>query len=423
MKTSKQKSTNTTKRVKKTTKNFQHNLIVLISTLNFINLNLKKYTQKNILYFLNKNLERNKQNPIKLKTLQNYLYTLEKKFKITLNYCKHLGKNSGSETYYKLKYEKEKCYSIINTYFKEKTNNKINEFLQRIKKFNQINSSVKWECINNTNNNIYKYKEYRNIYKNSKKTTPEKILNKYLSKCNFKTEIPSLIMNLETTHKIKIYHLRNLKHIENDLKEIDPKKIEKYLSNAIKENINNPGYLCKFFKNNGYKKLINKIKETNKKYKNKTEILKKILKEKIKELENEQYKKEDLEKFFNKTYEIYKIKPHFIIEYKKYPDLDKLVQRAKKEICKIQDKMIQLKSIKNNIFSILLEQLRHKVDNDKLIPTLKKFIENEPDLKYSKVFDNSYYNNLIKIVSWKENAKFSSDIKEKGKKWRLYLND
>lgn len=399
MKTSKQKSPNTTKRVKKTTKNFQHNLIVLISTLNFINLNLKKYTQKNILYFLNKNLERNQQKPIKLKTLQNYLYILDKKFKVTLNYCKHLGKNSGSETYYKLKYEKERCYSIINTHFKEKTTNQINEFIKRIKKLNQINSSVKWECINNPNNNIYKYKEYRNINKNSKKTTNNKILNKYLSKCNFKTKIPSLIMDLKTTNKIKIYHLRNLKHIENDLKETDPKDIERHLSDAIKENINNPGYLCKFFKNNGYKRLINKIKETNKKYKNKKEILKNILKEKIKELENEQYKKEDLEKFFKKIYEIYKIKPHFIIEYKKYPDLDKLVKKAKTEIPKIQDKMTKLKSIKNNIFSILLEQLRHKVDENKIIPTLKKFIENEPDLKYSKVFDNSYYNNLIKIVS------------------------
>lgn len=398
MKTLKKKSPNTTKRVKKTTMNFQHNLIVLISTLNFINLNFKKYTQKNILYLLNKNLERNKQKLIKLKTLQNYLYILEKKFKVTLNYCKHLGKNSGSETYYKLKYEKEKCYLIINTYFKEKIINKINEFTQRIKKFNQINSSVKWECINNTNN-IYKYKEYRNIHKNSKKTTNNEIIKKYLSKCNFKTEIPALIMNLKTTNSTKIYHLRNLKHIENDLKEIDPKKIEKHISNVIKENINNPGYLCKFFRNSGYKRIIYKIKEPEKKYKNKNEILKKILEEKIKELEKEQYKKEDLEKFFGKTYEIYKTKPHFIIEHKKYPDLEKLVKRAKTEIPKIQDKMVRQKSIKNNIFSILLEQLRHKVDNDKLIPTLKKFIENEPDLKYSKVFDNSYYNNLIKIVS------------------------
>ncbi|MCD2372810.1 plasmid maintenance protein, partial [Borreliella burgdorferi] len=225
------------------------------------------------------------------------------------------------------------------------------------------------------------------------------IIKKYLSKCNFKTEIPALIMNLKTTNSTKIYHLRNLKHIENDLKEIDPKKIEKHISNVIKENINNPGYLCKFFRNSGYKRIIHKIKEPEKKYKNKNEILKKILEEKIKELEKEQYKKEDLEKFFGKTYEIYKIKPHFIIEHKKYPDLEKLVKRAKTEIPKIQDKMVRQKSIKNNIFSILLEQLRHKVDNDKLIPTLKKFIENEPDLKYSKVFDNSYYNNLIKIVS------------------------
>ncbi|WNY63348.1 plasmid maintenance protein (plasmid) [Borreliella carolinensis] len=398
MKTLKQKAPNTTKKTKKTTRNFQHNLIVLISTLNFINLNFKKYTQKNILYFLNKNLERNKQNLIKLKTLQNYLYILEKKFKVTLNYCKHLGKNSGSETYYKLKYKKEKCYLIINKYFKEKVINKINEFTQRIKKFYQINSSVKWECINNANN-IYKYKEYRNIHKNSQKTTNNKIIKKYLSKCNFKTKIPSLILNLKTTNIIKIYHLRNLKHIENDLKEIDPRNIEKHISNVIKENVNNPGYLCKFFKNSGYKKIINKIKEAEKKSKNKKEILKKIIENKIKELENEQYKKEGLEKFFRKTYEIYKIKPHFIIEYKKYPDLDNLVKRAKAEIPKIQDKMLKLKSIKNNIFSILLEQLRHKVDEDKLIPTLKKFIENEPDLKYSKVFDNSYYNNLIEIVS------------------------
>ncbi|WNY70033.1 plasmid maintenance protein [Borreliella andersonii] len=398
MKTLKQKSPSTTKRIKKTTIDFQRNLIVLISTLNFINLNFKKYTQKNILYFLNKNLERNKQKLIKLKTLQNYLYILEKKFKVTLNYCKHLGKNSGSETYYKLKYEKEKCYLIINTYFKEKVINKINEFTQRIKKFNQTNSSVKWECINNTNN-IYKYKEYRNIHKNHKKTINNETIKKYLSKCSFKTEIPALIMSLETTNSIKIYHLRNLKHIENELKEINPKIIEKHISKTIKENANNPGYLCKFFKNSGYKRIIHKIKETEKKHKNKKEILKKILESKIKELENEQYKKEDLEKFFSKTYKIYKIKPHFIIENKKYPDLDTLVKKAKAEVSKIQDKTTKIRSIKNNIFSILLEQLRHKVEEEKLIPTLKKFIENEPELKYSKVFDNSYYNNLIEIVS------------------------
>ncbi|WP_234929941.1 plasmid maintenance protein, partial [Borreliella valaisiana] len=51
----------------------QHKLIVLISTLKYVNITYKKYTQKNILYYFNENLKRNGQNPIKLKTLQNYL--------------------------------------------------------------------------------------------------------------------------------------------------------------------------------------------------------------------------------------------------------------------------------------------------------------------------------------------------------------
>ncbi|WP_233275085.1 plasmid maintenance protein, partial [Borrelia anserina] len=39
----------------------QHKLIVLISTLNYMNSNLKKYTQSNILYYFNNNLKRNGQ--------------------------------------------------------------------------------------------------------------------------------------------------------------------------------------------------------------------------------------------------------------------------------------------------------------------------------------------------------------------------
>ncbi|WP_234930155.1 plasmid maintenance protein, partial [Borreliella garinii] len=44
----------------------QHKLIVLISTLQYINNNYEKYSQQNILYFFNKNLKRNGQNPAKL---------------------------------------------------------------------------------------------------------------------------------------------------------------------------------------------------------------------------------------------------------------------------------------------------------------------------------------------------------------------
>ncbi|WP_419260318.1 plasmid maintenance protein, partial [Borreliella afzelii] len=56
----------------------QHKLIVLVSTLAYVNKKYKKYTQQNILYYFNENLKRNGQNPVKLKTLQKYLYELEK---------------------------------------------------------------------------------------------------------------------------------------------------------------------------------------------------------------------------------------------------------------------------------------------------------------------------------------------------------
>ncbi|WP_419261280.1 plasmid maintenance protein, partial [Borreliella afzelii] len=80
----------------------QYKLIVLISTLHYINTKYKKYTQKTILYYFNKNLKRNGQAPTTLRTLQKYLYKLEKEFKVTTNYYKHLGVNFGTEIYYHL---------------------------------------------------------------------------------------------------------------------------------------------------------------------------------------------------------------------------------------------------------------------------------------------------------------------------------
>ncbi|WP_419255428.1 plasmid maintenance protein, partial [Borreliella afzelii] len=41
----------------------QYKLIVLVSTLKYVNKKYKKYTQKNILYYFNENLKRNGQNP------------------------------------------------------------------------------------------------------------------------------------------------------------------------------------------------------------------------------------------------------------------------------------------------------------------------------------------------------------------------
>ncbi|WP_236841503.1 plasmid maintenance protein, partial [Borreliella garinii] len=51
----------------------QHKLIVLISTLKYINTKYQKYTQKNILYYFNENLKRNGQTTTTLRTMQKYL--------------------------------------------------------------------------------------------------------------------------------------------------------------------------------------------------------------------------------------------------------------------------------------------------------------------------------------------------------------
>ncbi|QFP42712.1 hypothetical protein F9Y90_06410, partial (plasmid) [Borrelia miyamotoi] len=72
--------------IKKTKNKHQQNLITLISTLNYVNLNLEQYTQSDILHYFNGNMKRNGQKETKLKTLQNYLYKLEKIFKVTNNY-------------------------------------------------------------------------------------------------------------------------------------------------------------------------------------------------------------------------------------------------------------------------------------------------------------------------------------------------
>ncbi|WP_234930714.1 plasmid maintenance protein, partial [Borreliella garinii] len=133
----------------------QHKLIVLVSTLCYVNNKHKKYSQSNILYYFNENLKRNGQAPIKIKTLQNYLYKLEKEFEVTTNYYKHLGVNCGTEIYYKLKYQKQKCYHRINQYFKKKKEIRFN---LRVHTFFKKNHSKKGsveskECNNNTNNN------------------------------------------------------------------------------------------------------------------------------------------------------------------------------------------------------------------------------------------------------------------------------
>ncbi|WP_215539803.1 plasmid maintenance protein [Borreliella bavariensis] len=345
----------------------QHKLIVLISTLNYINKKYKKYTQKNILYYFNKNLKRNGLAPVKLKTLQNYLYELEKKFKVTTNYHKHLGVNCGTEIYYKLNYPKQECHFKINKFFEEK---KQSRFEKRVKiglkeKFTKNRSVDFKECLSNKNNNI---KEERN-----KKIEKFQII-KYANKCNFKNkEIIPIILNLDISKNEKIKILKTVKRIEIKL--------------TKSKNIH-----------------LNKSC-----FKEKQKQLKEILENIKKELEKKGYNAKQLEINIQKIYENYKNKPHFIIEGQKYNDLSKIKLKLEKSIeLKKKPPQKNYEHIKINIFNILIERLENVKEIEVLKPIIKDYLNSKKKLEYNKVFDTYYYE-LLEIV---EKGKISLMLKE-----------
>ncbi|ASJ27662.1 plasmid maintenance protein [Borrelia turicatae] len=347
------------KSTKKTTNKYQHKLIVLISTLNYMNLNLKQYNQSNILYYFNNNMKKNDQKPVKLKTLQSYLYKLEKEFKVTINYHRHLGVNMGTEVYYKLKYSKKECYRIINKHFRDKKEerheNRVNAYLE---KTCTKNSSVeKWECLYNK----YNKKEED---KNNTKYIERLKVEKYAKKCNFKSNAFFSILNLEADKDFKIQALKAIKIAENS----------------------------------GYEK-ISDTKPNNTKLESKQKELSKILNETKANLKNEGYDSKQLESQIQNVYEQYKNKPHFIIERDKYSDLKKIIGKLKKTV-EYTNKNTQKneRDIRNNVFSILLEQLRHKVDISVLVPILKNYLSRQNTLEYNKVFSNHYHYELLELM-------------------------
>ncbi|ACN24398.1 plasmid maintenance protein [Borreliella burgdorferi] len=352
------------KSIKTSTNKYQHKLIILISTLNYVNSNLEQYTQNDILYYFNNNIRRNCQKEVKLKTLQNYLYKLEKVFKVTSNYHRHLGINMGTEVHYKLKYPKKVCYHLINKHFKEIKKKKYKSRVDSYFNKNCIeNSSVKnRECFYNISNN----KEEK---RNSGKSIEKLQIRKYIEKCNFKSNIFSLILNLGLKKDATIEVCKMIKKAEN----------------LIEKNI--------------FEKLnVVKVIEVNK-LKNKQQKLKRILKEVKIKLENENYKSEQLEIEIKDIYEQYKNKPHFIIEKNKYEDLEKITEKLKN---KFKQEKINIKendtNIRNNIFNILIEQLRHKIKIEILIPILKDYLDKQKRLEYSKVFSNYYYCEILETV-------------------------
>ncbi|UPA15677.1 plasmid maintenance protein [Borrelia turicatae] len=344
---------------KKPTNKHQHKLIVLVSTLDYVNLNLKKYTQSNILYYFNNNMKKNDQKPIKLKTLQSYLYKLEKVFKVTINYHKHLGINMGTEIHYKLKYSKKECHYIINKHFSEKKEerykNRVSAYLE--KTYTKNSSVEKRECSNNNYNNKKEDK------KNAKYIERLQV-KKYAKKCNFKSNAFLSILNLEADKDFKIELLKAIKIAENS----------------------------------GYKR-INDIRPNESKLKSKQKELNKILDETKTNLENEGYDSKQLETQIQNVYEQYKNKPHFIIEKGKYNDLKKIIGKFKKTV-KHTKKNTQEneRDIRDNIFSILLDQLRYKVDMSVLVPILKNYLSKQNKLEYNKVFSNHYYCELLELM-------------------------
>ncbi|WP_420025463.1 plasmid maintenance protein [Borreliella valaisiana] len=349
----------------------QHKLIVLISTLQYINNKYKKYSQQNILYYYNENLKRNGQTPVKLKTLQKYLYKLEKEIKVTTNYHKHLGVNCGTEIYYKLNYSKKECYQKINQFFKEK---KETRFQRRVNnhysdKFPLRGSVNLEECLSNTNNNIKEEKK--------KQVENFQVIN-YANKCNFYCKkILPIVLNFNISKNEKIKILKTVKGIEIKL-------------------------------------IKSKNTHLNKSYfKEKQNKLKQILENTQKEFEKNGYNAEQLKTNIQKIHEKYKNKPHFIIEYQKYNDLSKIKRKLEKSIeLKKENPQKNYEHIRINILNILIDRLKNIAEIEVLKPIIKNYLNSKKKLGYNKVF-GSYYYELLKML---ENENNAFNVKELSKK-------
>ncbi|WP_210373002.1 plasmid maintenance protein [Borreliella garinii] len=353
--------------INKTSKNapcfnkLQHKLVVLISTLDYINKKYKKYTQNNILYYFNENLKRNSQTTTTLKTMQNYLYRLEKEFKVTTNYHKHLGVNFGTEIYYQLNFSKKECYQKINKYFQEKKNLRFqNRAKSGLKEKFTKNGSVDLKgCINNKNNNIKEEEKEKRKINQIEKYQIVKYFNKSKFLCK---EILSSLLELDIDKDTMIKIIKIIKRTE-----------------------------IKLLKNKNIH--FNKFS-----LRKKQEKLKEILNNTQKQLEKSGYNPKQLEINFQKTYENYKFKPHFIIESHKYNDLNYIKHKLKKSIeIKKENPKKDYENLKINIFNILIEQLKKDTNIEILKPVIKEYLNNQKKLEYNKVF-GIYYFELLEII-------------------------
>ncbi|WP_210372413.1 plasmid maintenance protein [Borreliella garinii] len=342
----------------------QHKLIVLVSTLEYINKKHQKYTQSDIFLCFNANLIRNGQATIKLKTMQNYLYKLEKELNVTTNYYKHMGVNCGTEIYYKLNYPKKECYLKINQYFKDKKNFL---FKSRLNKYFNDKSTKKGnvdskECFNNKNNIKEKEKE-----KSDFQIEKYQIKN-YYNKCKFLSKKSLLFLNLDINKETSIEIFKIVKRIEIDLKN-------------------------------------NKNLHSNKSsFKEKQDKLKLILNNTKKQLQKKGYDNNQINISFQNLYEKYKKKPHFIIENQKYKDLDNIKRKLEKsiEITK-ENSSKNCKDIKTNTFNVLIELLKKELNIEVLKPIIKEYLNNKKKIEYNKLCDIYYYE-LLELIKNQKNS-------------------
>ncbi|WP_418905290.1 plasmid maintenance protein (plasmid) [Borreliella turdi] len=341
---------------------YQHKLIALIATLEYINKNKKKYNQSDILYCFNSNLKRNGQKEVSIKTLRNYVYKLEK-LNITINYYRHLGVNMGTEIYYSLRSSKKDCYNLLNQHFK---NRKTERFQKRVNSYIKINYNKKGsvkneECFNN------KYNKEEDKENQKKKQIDKLKLEKYAKKCNFSIKISSFIINLDLKKETTINLFKALSR-------------ERY----------------HFRKENGFS-----FKEN---LQNKRKNLILILKKEQKNLINEGYDKETLKIYIQNIYQKYKNKPHFILENNKYQDFNEIIKKIKNNIKKFNIQEHD-DNIKNNIYNILLDQLNCKIKKINLNSEIKKYLNKQKKLEYKKIFNNQYYNEIIDLIESQNNYK------------------
>ncbi|WP_233781055.1 plasmid maintenance protein, partial [Borreliella bavariensis] len=145
-------------------------------------------------------------------------------------------------------------------------------------------------------------------------------------------------------------------------------------------------------------------------FKDKQKKLKEILENIKKELERKGYNAKQLKINTQKIYEIYKNKPHFIIEHQKYNDLRKIKLKLEKSIeLTKENSQKDYENIKTNIFNILIERLKEKANIEIIKPIIKTYLNSKKKLEYNKVFD-TYYHELLELIKNENNSLMLKEV-------------